>query len=175
MFLISFGFIGLIISGLWFAEWRVYQKVSAAAQQKALTITEKKQFSALANAIKMNGTIEDILEIRDGLVYDVDSEGKVSFLIPKERAGVKVYYELTPWFGCNSESEKEECLSDTDLNKFNPTKKEKEKFDQMVNGEINSFKMPTGSHDLRVFYSKIVNEQEIIVLLDTSRQLKDYR
>ena len=135
----------------------------------------KKQFTALANAIKMNSKIKDIVEIRDALVYDVDSEGKMSFLIPKERAGVKVYYELTPWFGCHFESEKEDLLSDADLNTFSPTKKEREKFDQMVNGKINSFKISSGSHDLRVFYSKTVNEQEIIVLFDTSKQLKNYR
>jgi len=168
----SSGFIALLLGGLWFAQLQVYQKVSEDALRKVQTISEKKQFSELAKKIEENGKISDILDIRDALAYDVGSEGKVSFLIPRDIAGVKVYYSITPWL---TDSEEKSNFSDLDLNKFKPHRREKEEFNKLAKGEIDSFKVPVRDDTLRVFLSKKIGNQEIVILLDTSRKLNDYR
>ncbi len=176
MLLGAFVLIGLLIGGLWFAEWRVYRQVSEEAITKVQTIAAKKQFSELAQAVKTDGDINDILEIRDALANYVGSGGRVSFLIPRDRAGVKVYYEIVPWLRFLDKDKTEtKKLSDMDLNRFQPSRREEEDFKKLAAGEISSFQAPVGGDKLRVFQSEKIDGQEIVILLDTSRQVNDYR
>jgi membrane protein CcdC involved in cytochrome C biogenesis len=172
MLLSSAGLIIFLVSGLWLAEWQVYKKVKQEAIQKALIIAEKEQFRQLAKEIGDNGTIRSILELRDALSYDVDSKGKISFLIPRLKAGTKIYYEITPWLKI---SEKEKLINDVDLNLFQPNHREKKDFEKLSKGEIETFTAPAGSNYIRIFLTKTINGQEVVILLDTSRKIDDYR
>lgn len=168
---LSLSVIVLIVGGLWFAEWKVYQKLSEEAWNTVLTISEKNQFKALAKEIQIDGNIKEILNYRDALSYDVRSNGKLSFLIPKTVAGVKIYYEITPWFHKPS---KDKNLSEVDLNRFKPNQRERKEFYLLSQGKLDSFKVPVINQNLRVFYSKKIGDQEIVILLDTSRKLESY-
>ena len=168
---LSLSVIVLIVGGLWFAEWKVYQKLSEEAWNTVLTISEKNQFKALAKEIQIDGNIKEILNYRDALSYDVRSNGKLSFLIPKTVAGIKIYYEITPWFHKPS---KDKNLSEVDLNRFKPNQRERKEFYLLSQGKLDSFKVPVINQNLRVFYSKKIGDQEIVILLDTSRKLESY-
>ncbi len=172
MLVVASVFIGILLSGLWFAQQQAYQKISEDAWMKVQIISEKKLFSKLAKKIEENGKISEILEIRDALSADVTSEGKVSFLIPKNVLDVKVYYSITPWL---RDSDEKENLSDADLNRFKPSRREKEKFDKLTKGEIDSFDVLVRGDDIRVFLSKKIGNQEIVILLDTSRNFGPYK
>jgi hypothetical protein len=167
MLLISSALISLIVGGLWYAEWKVYESVSEEAWQKLQVISEKKLVNDLANKIKNDSSIDEILAIRDALSNDVGSKETISIIIPKERAGVKIYYEITPWL---SNSDKNKKLSDVDLDRFTLSKKEESDFNKLTKGETDSFKISLADHKLRIFYRMILDNQEIILLLDTSRQ-----
>ena len=164
-------FVAILLGGLWFAQWQVYQKVSEDAWIKVQTISEKKLFSKLVKEVAENGEIHDIVEIRDALEYAVGAEGKISFLLARDVAGVKVYYTLPPWMRSAKEAKN---LYDLDLNTFKPSRREKKKFDKLAKGEIDSFIVPVRDDYLRVFLSKTIGKQEIVILLDTSRKLSDY-
>lgn len=164
----------VLVGGLWFAEWRVYRTVSEDAWDKVRVLSEKNQFAELAGEIKADAEIGEILTLRDALVADISSEGRVSFLIPQDRAGVKVYYEITPWFREGDEKAKKK-FSETDLNRFRPSRREKEDFDRMARGQLESFQVPLGGNQLRVFLDRTIGGQEVVILLDTSRQIGDYR
>ena len=60
---LSLSVIVLIVGGLWFAEWKVYQKLSEEAWNTVLTISEKNQFKALAKEIQIDGNIKEILNV----------------------------------------------------------------------------------------------------------------
>lgn len=170
--LIPLAVVLVLVGGLWLAEWRVYRTVSDDAWNKVRTLAEKKQLAELAGEIKSDGEISDILDLRAALAADINSEGRISFLVPRDRAGVKIYHEITPWFRRKEEDKK---FSDADLNQFRPSQREKEDFDRMAKGELASFQVPLRGSQLRVFLAKNFDGQEIVILLDTSRQLSDYR
>ena len=171
MALISGIIVCLVLGGLWFAEWQVYQRLSEEAVGKVLTISEKAQFATLAKTIKADGTVQQVLELRDALAADIGSEGKVSFLIPKTRAGVKIYYEIVPWLQHLADKK----ISETDLNPFKPNRREQADFDKLSLGKIDTFKVPLDGNHLRVFKAVSLDNQEIVILLDTSRQANDSR
>ncbi len=163
----------VLVGGLWYAEWRVYRTVSEEAWNKVRVLAEKSQLGEMAGEIREDGEIANILALRDALAADISSEGRVSFLVPRDRAGVKVYYELTPWF--QDDKEEEKTFSEADLNRFRPSGREKDDFDRMARGELDSFQVPLKARQLRVFLAREFEGQEIVILLDTSRQLSDYR
>ena len=54
------------------------------------------------------------------------------------------------------------------------SRREEDEFTKLAAGEISSFKVPVGGSNLRVFQAEKIDNQQIIILLDTSRKINDY-
>ena len=158
-------FIGLLLGGMWSSWQQTQKKMLEEMCQKVEKISEKKLFDRFAREVESNGKISDILEIRDALANDITSKGNLFFLIPKKLSDVKVYYSITRWI---SYSDKKGKLSDAVLDKFKPEWTEKEKFDKLAKGEIDSFEVSDENGGVRVFLSKKIENQEIVIVLESS-------
>jgi hypothetical protein len=102
--------------------------------------------------------------------------GEFATLIPlvlvllRKIKDVVLYYEVTAWWqGKKGEVTK---ISEASLTKFVPSSRERENWDKLTRGEMQSFTVPTGN-EIRAFRRIKGAKGELILLLDTGRR-SDY-
>lgn len=167
---IAIGLIAIVVFSIWFAEWRLYEAKVAENEAKLESIADSKLAIEALDLIKRDGTVKELLEIRDALSASILSGGRLSIIFPLEVKGVAIYYELTAWwYKGNKYSAK---LSQASLTKFIPKKDERKKFKKLTEGEIEKFSVASGD-DLRAFMRIESNGTHAVLLIDTSRR-SDY-
>ncbi len=145
-------------------------------QQKAELISKLKSAansSLASSAIKVianDGKIRELGRIRDGLAEMTSTGGRLSILIPRKVQNTTVYYELTAWY--YSGDEKDAKISEADLSYFQPEGRYREKFDMLRDGKITSFVVVVNRSYLKAFYRANSKLGHIILVVDTSRQIR---
>lgn len=162
--------IGLIVSSLWFAEWRLHQAKVAEAEAQIESLVDSPLLTEAANLIAKDGTIAQLAEVREALGVSIQSGAQLSLIIKRSVKDVPASYELTAWWYGSQDNDAP--ISKATLNRFIPRYQERSRWKRLVAGEINYFTVPVGDH-LRSFRRAIYNDTEIILLLDTARR-SDY-
>jgi len=171
IFGIAIGLIVIVVCSLWFAEWKLYQTKSEEARTKLVSISETKLVDEVFGLVEGDGTVKELIKVRDAIAESIQVGARLSVLIPSERRDFNVFYELSAWSYFKIETE--EKLSEASLSRFIPRKHEKNKYEELKDEKITEFVLPDGQH-LRAFLLIKRDGKRIILLLDTSRSL-DYK
>lgn len=164
---IAVGLIAIVVFSIWFAEWRLYEAKVAENEAKLESIADSKLAIEALDLIERDGTVKELLEIRDALSASILSGGRLSIIFPLEVKEVTIYYELTAWW-----REGNKKLSEASLTKFIPRKGERGEFKKLTEGIIEKFSVASGE-DLRAFMRIESDKEHAVLLIDTSRR-SDY-
>ena len=159
--------IGIVVLSLWFAEWRLYKAKESETIAKIESIAESKLADEAIQLIRDNGSITELVKVRDALSANIQSGARLSIIFPEKVKDVDVYYEFTAWWYGSKDSDK--TISEAGLPKFVPSAKERKKYERLIKGEITHFTVPHGG-DLRAFRMVQTVNGKMVLLIDTSRR-----
>jgi hypothetical protein len=160
----------VVVLSLWFAEWRLYRGKAAAAASKVESIADSPLVAEAIDLIGADGDIKELEKIRAALSASIQSGARLSLLLPRKVKDVVLYYEVTAWWqGNKGEVTK---ISEANLTKFVPSSRERENWDKLTGGEMQSFTVPAGN-EIRAFRKTKSAKGDLILLLDTGRR-SDY-
>lgn len=159
--------IGLVVTSLWVAEWRLYKTKEKETIAKMESIAETKLAEEAVQLIQADAKITELEKVREALSGNIQSGERLSIIFPQKVKDVDVYYELTAWWYGSKESDKN--ISEADLTRFMPSAEERKNYERLINGEIQQFSVPHGDN-MRVFRMVKSDKGKMILLIDTSRR-----
>ncbi|NOZ85596.1 MAG: hypothetical protein GXP49_04915 [Deltaproteobacteria bacterium] len=168
---IAGGLIGLVILSLWFAEWRLYQAKVSQSETKIESLVGTDLLDEALDLVKQDGPASELAKVREALATSVQSGARLSFILPRKVKDVTVYYESTAWWYGQKDQDKK--ISEVSLPRFVPINSERDKWEEMIKGEIKGFSVSSGEN-LRTFRRIVKDGQELILLIDTGRR-SDYK
>jgi hypothetical protein len=159
----------VIVTLLWFAEFRVKKYKVMVAFNALESISSSEIADKAIQLIGANATLKEIDALRDTMSSGLGEGRGLSLLIPVDKFGKSVYYELRPWL---SETELSKAIGEANLTIFIPYDNEKKKFKELLEKKNGFYSI--SSHSLRVFCPVIRDDKiAFILMLDTSRHIPD--
>jgi hypothetical protein len=156
--------VGIFVVALGYIELNLYKTKVSNAMSKIDSIMETKLIDDAISLIKTDGKVEELAKVREALSASIQSGARLSLVFPLKVNDVPIYHELTAWwYGYQGDK-----ISEAKLPKFIPLRTEKNGWEKLVAGEIDSFSVPMRDN-IRVFRRIKTGDGEIILLIDTGR------